>query len=160
MWYFVLLVLNGVVCRIFSWTTLFYWFFCFLCILCCESKSSPSESLNKRISAIASSSKLPTLATLHSFFPLHSAPICLFAILSPTNCKRKESLSAPTWKYKPKWRHKHHVLIKSWNYMVKPHIEIAVFVFIVLCPYPSIAGYGNLDKNALSNCVWIRERTC
>ena len=31
--------------------------------------------------------------------------------------------------------------------MVKPHIESTVFVFIVQCSYPSIAGYGNLDKN-------------
>jgi hypothetical protein len=59
------------------------------------SKSSP-ESLNKRILAVASSSKLLKLETLHSLFELCSVPVPVFTILTITNHKESKSLSKPT----------------------------------------------------------------
>jgi hypothetical protein len=57
-------------------------------------KSLP-EALNRRLLAIVSSSKIPTIETLRSFFPLHRVPVYLLAILTLTNCKIKESCLTP-----------------------------------------------------------------
>ena len=55
-----------------------------------------ARMLQQKILAVASSSKLPTVETLRSFFPLHGAPVYLLAILTLTNCKIKESGFPPT----------------------------------------------------------------
>ena len=101
----ILILLVGVISRVscLEWSGMphnqqnesFCWFFCFLCLPCSESSHcrNPWREDFWQWRHFPDSQQLKLYVPL---FPLHGAPLCLFAILTFTNCKRKESCLTPT----------------------------------------------------------------
>jgi hypothetical protein len=109
-------------------------------------KSLP-ESLERTLFAKASSSKLPTIETLCSF----STSRCTSLSLSHFDCHYLQEKGIPfdPNSYVKVLRNGFKMEVQtpysdlSGNYRAKLQIKSAVFVFIVLCSYPTVVGYGN-----------------
>lgn len=116
-------------------------------LLLYEIKSSPVCS-NKRTLAVALSSKLLTLKTLHFLFALCHG----LSLSNWRECLRVKKMVS-------KWSCKYSLLING-NCVTEPHTKNASFGYTVLCFYPNLVGYGSFDKKFFSFHGWIWEQLC